>query len=226
MSWQVREVARRAGIDHRPDPADAVRLADEGQPAAHRMRRVLADLDVDDHVGPFQRAHDLPEPGRFLVARTGGRARRPCRAAGRGAGRRARRRRRGGGRDRDRLRTARRWRANTRRRTRVAWPSWRNSLGTPPTHGGRRVNLSCGGRAKPAWRLAGSGGEAGRSDGGLRGLRRREAGRRAVAGRVGVQPRHGIHCPTSRAVMHYSRRHERHAPAADTGAHVRYTCPS
>src|SRR3954470_11984178 len=41
--------------------------------------------------------------------------------------------------------------------------------GTPPNHGGRRVNLSGGGRAKPAWRLAGAGGEAGRSDGGLLG---------------------------------------------------------
>ena len=67
MSWQRANVTRRAGIDHRPDPADAVRLADEGQPATHRMRGLLADLDVDDHVGSFQGAHDLPEPGRLLV---------------------------------------------------------------------------------------------------------------------------------------------------------------
>ena len=148
MSWQVRQVARRAGIDDRPDPADAVRLADEGQPAAHRMRRRLADLDVDDHVGPFQRAHDLAEPGRLLLPNRG-RARRPCRAAGRGAGRRARRRRWRGGRDRDRLRTARRRRAHTRRRTRVAWPSWRNSLERRPLRAdGGSISVVAVGRSR------------------------------------------------------------------------------
>ena len=225
MSWQVREVARRAGIDHRPDPADAVRLADEGQPAAHRMRRSPG--------GPRRRRSRWTVPGRarspgtgpISRSRTGGssaatvsRGRTWLHGGGRG----------GGG-----------WRARTgtgfgRRgggeRIHDGEHEWHGPHGGTP------------GNAAHSWRTAGQSqlwrsGEAGVAARGVRRgsrtLRRWLAG--VATSRGGASSRCGagwnaaasrIHCPTTRAVMHYSRRHERHAPAADTGAHVRYTCPS
>ena len=67
MSWQVR---RWLGV-----PESTIALT-QRTPFASPMKvsppptgcaDCLADLDVDDHVGLFQGAHDLPEPGRLLV---------------------------------------------------------------------------------------------------------------------------------------------------------------